>query len=107
GGKRVTQRAELHFARKLVVVAPRLRAEHRAAVPPQRVSDFADARAAGALLPPGLLAGAADERAVLRHVRPAPLRSLLVHDGFPNQVRLPPPAKPFVLQVERPDGLSV
>ena len=55
------------------VVAARLRAEHRAALAPQRVADLADAGAAGALLPPRLLAGAADRGAVLGLVRAAAL----------------------------------
>ena len=72
--QRRAQRAALDLLRQLEVVAARLRPEHRAAVAPQRVADRPDARAAGALLPPRLLAAAADERAVLGRVRAAPLR---------------------------------
>src|SRR5439155_24244055 len=63
--ERRAQRATLHFLRQPVVVAPRLRPEHGAAVAPQRVADGTHARAAGALLPPRLLAAATDVRAVL------------------------------------------
>ena len=84
--ERRAQRAALDLLRQLVVVAARLRAEHGAALAPQRVADLADARAAGALLPPRLLAAAADERAVLRRVRAAALRRVRVHDRFPDQV---------------------
>ena len=59
-GERRAQRAELDLLRQLEVVAARLRTEHRAALAPQRVADLADAGAAGALLPPRLLAAAAD-----------------------------------------------
>ena len=74
------------FFGSVIVVAARLRPEHRAALAPQRVADLADARAAGALLPPRLLAAAADERAVLRRVRAPPLRRVRVHDRFPDQI---------------------
>ena len=70
--ERRAQRAALHLLRQRVLVAARLRPEHGAALAPERVADLADARAAGALLPPRLLAAAADERAVLRRVRAAP-----------------------------------
>src|SRR2546430_4258352 len=52
------------------LVAPRLRTEHGAALPPERGADVAHAGAAGPLLPPRLPAAAADERPVLRHVGP-------------------------------------
>ena len=85
--QRRAQRAALDLLRQLVVVAARLRPEHRAALAPQRVADLADARAAGALLPPRLLAAAADERAVLGRVRAAPLRGVLAARPTPRSGR--------------------
>src|SRR5439155_19493071 len=69
--QRRAQRATLDLLRQLEVVAARLRPEHGAAVAPQRRPARSDPRAAGALLPPRLLPAAADERAILRGVRPA------------------------------------
>src|SRR6185369_9915887 len=74
GRERRAEGARFHLARERVVVAARLRPEHRAALAPQRVADLADPRAAGALLPPRLLARSADVGAVLRLVRAAALR---------------------------------
>src|SRR6185503_7583966 len=96
---------ELHLLRQRKVVTARLRPEHRAALAPQRVADLADARAAGALLPPRLLAAAADRRAVLRRVRTAPLGRVLLHDGAPNQVVLHAPAEHLIVQLQRADLL--
>jgi len=68
-----------------VVVAARLGAEHGASFR-HRGSDFTDARATGALLAPRLLAAAAHERAILRHVRaPAPGR-IGVNHRLPHQI---------------------
>ena len=94
--ERRSQRAAAHFARQGIVVAARLRPEDGAALPPQRIPDLADPRAAGALLAPGLLAAAADQRPVLRHVRAAALRRLLVHDRFPDQIGLDAAAEHLV-----------
>ena len=85
--QRRAQRAALDLLRQLEVVAARLRPEHRAALAPQRVADLADARAAGALLPPRLLAAAADERAVLRRVRAAALRRVRAARPTPRSGR--------------------
>ncbi len=63
-----------------------------------------DARAAGALLPPRLLAAAADVRAVLRLVRAAAFGRVRVHDRRPNQVGLHPPAEHIVADVDAADS---
>ena len=55
--QRRTQCAQHHLARQIVFVAARLRSMRGAAVPPQRRSNGAHARAAGAFLLPQLLAG--------------------------------------------------
>src|SRR4029453_13717724 len=91
--------------RQVIVVAARLGAEDRAALAPQRVPDLADARAASALLPPRLLAAAADECAGLGGVRAAaPCRVLAPH-RFPDQISLHAPAEHIVAHVERADLL--
>src|SRR4051812_18969430 len=105
--QRRAQRAQLHLARQRVVVAARLRPEHGAALAPQRVADFADAGAAGALLPPRLLARAADVGAVLRRVRALVLLRVLVHDRFPDQVGLDHAAEELVLEIDRADVFFV
>src|SRR5581483_5966470 len=101
--QRRTQRAAFDFLRQREVVAARLRSEDGAALAPQRVSDFADARAAGALLPPRLLARAADVRAVLRLVRAATFRGVRVHHRLPHHVGIHASAKHRVGQIDRAD----
>ena len=103
--QRGAQRALLDLLRDRVLVAARLRAERRAAVAPQRVAGFADARAAGALLAPGLLAAAADHRAGLGGVRAAAFGGVLAHHRFVDQVGLDAAAKDFVFEVDRADLL--
>ena len=105
GRERRPQRAALDLLRQRVVVAARLRREHRAAVPPERRPRRSDLRAAGALLLVGLLAAAAHERAVLGHVRAAPLGRVLPHDRFPDQIGLDRAGEHRVVQVDRPDLL--
>src|SRR5258705_10178881 len=105
--QRGAQRAFLDLFRQLVFVAPRLGAEHRAALAPQRVSDLAETRAAGSLLPPRLLAAAADHRAGLGGVRAATVGRVGAHDRFVNQVGLDAPAEQLVAQVDRTDLLVV
>src|SRR5262249_27579250 len=105
--QRRAQRAQLHLARQRVLVAARLRAAHGAALAPQRIADLADAGAARTLLPPRLLAGAADERAVLRRMGAAALRRVLLDDGFPDEIRLDAPAEHLVVEVQAADGFLV
>src|SRR5712691_2726869 len=82
-------------------------AEHGAAVPPERRADLPHARAAGALLPPGLAAGAADQRAVLGHVRPAPPPRAVLLDRLVEQVRVDAGAEDLRVTHEVADLLVV
>src|SRR5207244_8184268 len=88
-----------------VLVAAGHRAEHGAALAPQRVSDLADAGAPGALLPPGLLARAADRGPVLRLVRAAALRRVLLRDRFPDKIGVHAAAEDLILEIEGADRL--
>src|SRR6185295_11785259 len=103
--ERRTKRAPLDLLGDRVVVAARLRTEDGAAVAPQRRPRRSDLRTAGALLRVRLLAGAADERTVLGHVRAAALGRVLAHDGLPDHVGLDRAGKHRVVEVDRPDGL--
>src|SRR6185295_14011973 len=107
GRERRAEGARFHLARQRVVVAARLRPEHRAALAPQRVARLADLRAAGALLAPRLLAGAADHAAGLGLVRALPLRRVLANHRFPDQPGIHAPAEHLVADVERADLLVV
>src|SRR6185436_12081861 len=74
------QGGRARLLRHVVGVVAGLGPEHGAAVPPQGRARLADPRASRALLPPGLLAGAADQGAVLGGVRArAGARAVLLH----------------------------
>src|SRR5258705_5309662 len=103
--QRRAQGALLDLLRQLIFVAPRLRAEPRAALAPQRVPDLADARGPRALRPPRLLAAAADHRAGLGAVRAAAVGRVGAHDRLVNQVGLHASAEHHVAQVDRADLL--
>src|SRR6185436_19176911 len=96
--------AQLDLARQRVLVAARLRPEHRAALAPQRVADLADTGAAGALLPPRLLARASHVRAGLGGVRAAAFRRVRAHDRGVDQVGLHATAE-HLAEVDRADLL--
>src|SRR5205823_5612366 len=102
-GERRAQGAACDLLRQLEVIAARGRTKHGATMPPNRVPDRADAGAAGALLPPRLLAAAADERAVLRHVRAATVLGVGVNDRFPDQIAIHTPAEHIVAHVDAAD----
>src|SRR4029079_6451621 len=103
--ERGAQGALLDLLRELVVVAPRLRPEGGAALAPERVADFADARAAGALLPPRLLAAAADFRAGRRRLPDSELAGVLPRHRLPDEVGLHAPAEHLVAHFEGADLL--
>src|SRR5205807_8257898 len=69
----------------------------------QRMADRAHARAAGALLPPRLLAAALHVRAVLRLMRAAPLRRVGVDDRLPYQILVHASAEHIVADVDAAD----
>src|SRR5439155_5340751 len=95
-GEGRAQRAALDFLWQTVIVAARLRTEHRAAFAPQRVPDLADTGAPSALLAPRFLAAAAHKRPVLRRMGATPRRGLLAHDRLPDDARVHAPAKHIV-----------
>src|SRR4029079_5128782 len=103
--ERGAQGALLDLLRELVVVAPRLRPEGGAALAPEGIADFTDARAAGALLPPRLLAAAAHVRAGLRRVRAAALAGVLPRHRLPDEIGLHAPAEHLVAHFEGADLL--
>jgi hypothetical protein len=74
---------------------------------PQRRAARPDLRAAGALLPPRLLAAAADQRPVLGRVRPLPFGGVRPHDRLPDQLGVDPSAEDLVAHIERADLLVV
>src|SRR5581483_10403875 len=78
--------AQQLLARKLIVVGAGLRPMHRAAMPPQRRADGADARTSRTLLPPQLLAGAAHQLFVLGGMRAGALPGAVMFHRLPQQV---------------------
>src|SRR5207244_3879323 len=81
-GDRRAQRLAGHLARHVLVVASRRGTERLAAALPLRRADRALARAAGALLLPGLLAAARDLAPALRVVGADATIGELAHDGL-------------------------
>ena len=78
---------------------------HRAAMPPQRRTDGADAGASRALLLPQLLAGARDQLLVLGGVSAGALRGAVMLHRFPQQVFVDR-AENFIGEIKRADLLS-
>src|SRR6266851_8776750 len=99
------QRAALDLLRQRVLVAPRPGTEHGAALPPERGADVAHAGAAGPLLPPRLPAAAADERAVLRHVGPAPIGGVGPDHRLPDEVAVDTSPEHIVADIDGADLL--
>jgi hypothetical protein len=81
-----TEGAPPGLLRQLVGIVAGVRSEDRPALPPERRARAADAGPAGALLPPGLLAAAADERPGLGRRVALALIGPIVDDGLVDQV---------------------
>src|SRR6266436_1758201 len=105
--QRRTQCAEQHFLRHCIAVTARTWSVHRAAMPPQRRPDGANACLASALLLPELAAGTGNFALFFYLVR-APAEPVQVPAGsFVQQMRIHFRAKYRVRQLNFADFLSI
>src|SRR5258708_8445246 len=106
-GQRRTQCAEQHFLRHCIAVTARTWSVHRAAMPPQRRPDGANACLASALLLPELAAGTGNFALFFYLVR-APAEPVQVPAGsFVQQMRIHLRAKYRLRQLDFADFLSI
>src|ERR1700733_1026964 len=103
GRKRRAQRAEQHFLGQRIAVIARLRSVNRSAMAPERRPNRADARAAGALLPPKLAASAANFTLIFGLMGAAANLAHVPARSFVQQVRIHLGAKHGVGEVHLPD----
>src|SRR6202022_2946045 len=82
------QGAKQHLLRQRVAVIARLRSVYGAAMPPERRTNRANARAASSLLPPELAAGAADLALIFGLMRTRAQPAQIPARSFVQQVRI-------------------